>query len=143
MLKLSFGLMLCAFSLACGTTLTPAAGAKLSVQEAIAVTKAYWDREATVAERRPPDREIAWRLYEKCVQTRPESSVEECGSYSTESGARSGMESLAEELTRRGQWIADWEPTTKSWFVRAQIQAFPWTFRIYETTLTVEVLRHQ
>ena len=143
MIKLVFGLALCSLAMACGNNLTPAAGAKLSVQEAVAVTKAFWDREATAAERIAADREIAWKYYEKCLQTNPEPSTEACGSYSTDSGARSGMESLAEELTRKGHWIADWEPPTKSWFVRAQIQAFPWTFRIYETTLTVEVLPHK
>ena len=143
MLKLLLGLTLCALSLACGASVTPAAGAKLSVQEAIAVTKAYWDREATATERRPPDREIAFRHYERCVQTRPESWVEDCGSYNDASEARLGMAGLADELARNGQWNADWEPVTKSWFVRGHIQAFPWTFRIYETTLTVEVLRHR
>ena len=144
----------CVFTLGCaGSTATlttnPLSIPRMSRAEAIAFIKTYWDKDASPAERQAPPGDIAWRYYADCVAAHsdtsfpdPQSAEVNCDFYSSMEDARDGMESMGNLLTSRGSWTAGWEPSSRSWVVRGQIQAFPWTFRVFETSLTVELLPH-
>lgn len=88
-------------------------------------------------------RDIAWGYYQDCKRRHQQESVTiECGEYSNVDRASDGMARKAIQLSAEGTWTAEWEPATNSWLLTGRNQTFVWNFRLFEITLTVEVLPH-
>ena len=125
----------------------PTPSPRISEAEAIAFIKAYWERNKEPHIQRirqgndPPD-EIVLGYYEECKRINPKDLwSESCGTFSGGiEGLRDGMVASAYQLQREGTWDAYWEASTRSWLVTGRHKAFAWNFRLFETTLTVEIV---
>ena len=140
-------ILICGGLLACSQSEPAPAereGPRIGDGFAIELTKAWWgkNRDSFIRKIRTGAlASVAWASYEACKEAYPRGTwPTECGDYSDEDAASEDMVPRAIKLVIEGEWAAEWDPSTSSWYMTARNQAFTWRFRLFDDTLTVAAL---